>query len=167
MFVVFASVESTTDADFQNIRSSLRPERSIDWLNSHVNYDRWYPYHVVVEGIRHYDFRPADSHSKNRAWYFEPDYTGTPYGRVWTLPWDSDASWGPNWNSGVDYSKNAIFANGGKPTFKQKYRNVMREFRDLVWTQSVMHQMIDDMVGFFGDFSHADRDRWRSAPSSA
>ena len=157
----------TTDADFQNIRANLRPTRTDDWLNAHVNYPRWYPYHAVVEGIRHYDFRPADSHSKNRAWYFEPDYSGSEYGRLWTLPWDSDASWGPNWNSGVDYTKNAIFADGGKPTFKQEYRNVLREFRDLVWTEEVIEQRIDDLASFVDDFSHADRDRWRSAPSSA
>ena len=155
----------TTDEDFQNIRRNLRPERSDAWLLDHVNYDRWYPYHTVCEAIRHYDFRPADSHSKNRAWYFEPN--GFPLGRVWTLPHDSDASWGPNWNSGVDYSKNAIYANGGKPAFKQDYRNFIREFRDLVWTGEVIHDAIDDLAEFVTEFSHADRDRWRSAPSEA
>ena len=34
------------------------------------------------------------------------------------MPWDADASWGPNWNEGIDYSKNAIFAGGGKPAYK-------------------------------------------------
>lgn len=157
----------TTDADFQNIRRSLRPQQSEAWLNAHVNYGKWYPYHAVVEGIRHYDFRPSDTHSKNRAWFFEPIYDETPYGRLWTLPWDSDASWGPNWNEGIDYSKNAIFANGGKPAFKQAYRNCLREFRDLVWTEEVIHQMIDDLAGFVLEFSQADRDRWRGAPSDA
>ncbi len=156
----------TTDADFQNIRRSLRPQRNSDWLDAHVNYDKWYPYHAVVEGIRHYDFRPADSHSKNRAWYFEPDDRG-PYGRLWTMPWDSDASWGPNWNSGVDYTKDAIFGGGGKPEYKQKYRNFLREFRDLIWTQEVLNQMIDDLAQRIMTFSMADRDRWRNAPSQA
>ena len=154
----------TTDADFQNIRNNLRPERNDQWLRDHVNYDRWYRYHAIVEGIRHYDFRPADSHLKNRAWYFEPN--DTQYGRMWTMPWDSDASWGPNWNSGVDYSKNAIFGRSGKPAFKQEYRNVIREVRDLLWTQEVLHSMIDDLAAERFHIARADRDRFRNAPSN-
>ena len=156
----------TTDADFQNIRRNLRPQRNAEWLDAHVNYDKWYPYHAVVEGIRHYDFRPADSHSKNRAWYFEPDDRSN-FGRLWTMPWDSDASWGPNWNSGVDYSKDAIFGSGGKAEYKQKYRNFIREFRDLIWTQTVLNQMIDDLGERIEVFSMADRDRWRNGPTQA
>ncbi|HUT09196.1 MAG TPA: lamin tail domain-containing protein, partial [Thermoguttaceae bacterium] len=154
------------DADFQNIRNYLRPTQSDAWLDTYVNYDRWNWYHAVVEGVRHYDVRPADSHLKNRAWYFEP-YEGSPYGRLWTLPHDSDASWGPNWNAGEDYSKNAIFGGTGKPAFKQDYRNTIREFRDLVWTEEVILQMIDDLAAFVTGFSQADRDRWRSAPAAA
>lgn len=154
------------DPDFQNIRANLRPTQSVAWLDAHVNYDRWYPYHTICEAIRHYDFRPADSHSKNRAWYFEPDYSGTVYGRLWTLPHDSDASWGPNWNSGEDYSKAAIFNNGGKPVFKIRYRNFIREFRDLIWTREVIDTMIDDLAAFVFDFANADRDRFRTAPAS-
>ncbi len=154
------------DDDFQNIRFNLRPERTDQWLDTYVRYDRWYPYHAIVEGIRHYDFRPADSHSKNRAWFFEP-YEGSEYGRLWTLPWDSDASWGPNWNEGIDYSKNAIFGGAGKPAYKQKYRNVIREIRDLLWTEEVLFQMIDDLADMVREFSKADRDRWRNAPPEA
>ena len=156
----------TSDVDFQNIRNNLRPERDLNWLLRHVRYKRWYPYHTICEAIRHYDFRPADSHLKNRAWFFEPvDGSGT--GRLWTLPHDSDASWGPNWNSGVDYSKNAIFAAPGKPTLRQEYRNVIREFRDLLWTPEVIRGMIDDLAATVHDLSDADRDRWRSAPADA
>jgi len=161
----------TTDADFQNIRHNLRPERPDEWLENYVDYDKWYPYHAVVEGIRHYDFRPADSHLKNRAWFFEPyedpSLPGHEYGRLWTLPWDSDASWGPNWNSGEDYSKYAIFGGGGKPAYKHEYRNTVREFRDLVWNQEVLPQMIDDLARIISEFSKADRDRWKDAPSDA
>ncbi len=153
------------DADFQNIRNNLRPERSDSWLDEHVDYSRWYPYHTICEAIRHYDFRPADSHLKNRAWYFAP--SEGQYGRLWTLPHDSDASWGPNWNSGVDYSKNAIFASPGKPAFKQEYRNFIRSFRDLIWTEEVIHELIDDLTAQVHDLSDADRDRYRSAPSAA
>jgi len=155
------------DSDFQNIRRNLRPERSASWLHNHVNYDKAYRYHAVVEAVRHYDFRPSDTHSKNRAWFFEP-HSGNPLGRLWTLPWDSDASWGPNWNTGVDYTHNAaIVANGGKPDFVRDYRNFLREFRDLLWTEEVINPMIDQLADHIREMVPADRDRWKNAPSSA
>jgi hypothetical protein len=155
-----------TDADFQNIRTNLRPTKTAEWLDQNVNYDRWYPYHTVVEAIRHYDFVPADTHSKNRAWFFEPA-EGSPFGRLWTLPWDADASWGPNWNSGIDYSTQAIATGADKAPFRLAYRNVIREFRDLVWTEEVVGTCIDDLAALITEFAKADRDRWRSAPSDA
>ena len=156
----------TTDADFQNIRNQLRPAKDAAWLNAHVRYEKWYPYHTVVEAVRHYDFVPADSHSKNRAWYFEPA-EGAPFGLLWTLPWDHDASWGPNWNSGIDYSTQAIFGSPPKPDFKRDYRNTIREFRDLVWQEEALHAMIDDLAAAIAPFTPADRDRWRAAPAEA
>ena len=131
-----------------------------------MNYDRWYSYHAVVEGIRHYDFVPADSHSKNRAWFFEPS-PENPLGRLWTLPHDSDASWGLNWNSGIDYSKSAIFDDDVKVAYRREYRNTLREFRDLVWTREALEALTDDVAAPVLDFSQADRDRWREAPPTA
>ncbi|MBT5690976.1 MAG: hypothetical protein HOI65_07675 [Opitutae bacterium] len=157
----------TDDSDFQNIRANLRPERTDDWLNAHVNYDKAYRYHTVNEAIRHFDVQPRDSHSKNRAWFFAPS-TANPLGRLWTLPWDSDASWGPNWGAGIDYSHNAaIVGNGGKPDFVRDYRNFIREFRDLLWTDEVIDPMIDRLADKIRDFVPADRDRWKDAPVDA
>ncbi len=154
----------TDDRDFQNIRQQLRPTRSVDWLRSHVNWDLWYRYHTICEAIRHYDYWPRDSHSKNRAWYFEPS-TETPLGRLAVLPWDADASWGPNWGQGIDYPKNAINSGNATAAFRQEYRNFIREFRDLVWREDVLNPVIDHMAALIGEISMADRDRWRSAPN--
>ena len=154
----------TDDRDFQNIRQQLRPARSADWLRSHVNWDLWYRYHTVCEAIRHYDYWPRDSHSKNRAWYFEPS-TETPLGRLAVLPWDADASWGPNWGEGIDYPKNAITSGNATAVFRQEYRNFIREFRDLVWREDAINPVIDHLAGLIGEISMADRDRWRSAPN--
>ncbi len=155
-----------TDADFQNIRANLRSNRPVAWLDQHVNYEQWYPYHTVVEAIRHYDFVPADSHSKNRAWYFEPA-EGSPMGRLWTLPWDADASWGPNWNDGIDYSTQAISAGTDKAPFRIAYRNFIREFRDLLWREEDIHALIDELAAPIVELAKADRDRWRGAPATA
>ena len=154
----------TDDRDFQNIRQQLRPTRSVDWLRTHVNWDLWYRYHTVCEAIRHYDYWPRDSHSKNRAWYFEPS-AESPLGRLTVLPWDADASWGPNWGQGIDYPKNAITSGRATAAFRQEYRNFIREFRDLVWREDVINPVIDHMAGLISEISMADRDRWRSAPN--
>ena len=157
----------TNDSDFQNIRHNLRPERSDAWLHQHVNYDKSFRYHTVNEAVRHFDVQPRDSHSKNRAWFFAP-YPDNPLGRLWTLPWDSDASWGPNWGEGIDYSHNAaITGNGGKPDFVRDYKNFIREFRDLLWQEEVINPMIDELADKIRDFVPADRDRWKDAPSTA
>ena len=156
----------TDDSDFQNIRRNLRPERSDEWLNNNVNYDKAYRYHTVNEAVRHFDVQPRDSHSKNRAWFFAP-HPENHLGRLWTLPWDSDASWGPNWGSGIDYSHNAaIIANGGKPDFVRDYRNFIREFRDLLWTEEVINPLMDRLADRIREFVPADRDRWKDAPAS-
>ena len=158
---------SVTDAsDFYNILFNLVAARTPDWLNTYVDYPAWYRYHTVVDAIRHYDVAPnRDEHLKNRAWYFRPD-PATRLGKLVTLPWDSDTSWGPNWNGGEDYSKaSAITAN--KADFVRDYRNVVREFRDLVWQRDQIEPMLDLFQARIGPFQVADRDRWMSAPAAA
>jgi len=158
------------DSDFQNIRAMNNSDRSDDWLNAHVDYDHWNKYNVVCEAVLHRDFYPANSHLKNRAWYFEP-YEGDIYGlgRLHTMPFDTDASWGrPCWTGGGDYPEEAIYGGSTpKENFKLEHRNVMRAFRDLVWTREVIYQMIDDLAVTIEDFVPADRDRWKNAPSDA
>jgi hypothetical protein len=136
----------TNDADFQNIRNNLRPDKTDECLLRYVNYEKWYPYFAVCMGVRHIDFLPFDNWLKNRAWYFEllPEHTDG-IGRLWTLPHDPDVSWGPDYGSdlapvgyGCDYSGAAIFTTfggSGKPAYEQELRNVVREFRDLVWVE--------------------------------
>jgi hypothetical protein len=157
-------------SDFQNIIFQLRPTQSDSWLLRYVNYDQWYRYHAIVDAVRHYDVQPNTSeHLKNAAYYFEPS-TETPLGRVWVFPWDSDTSWGPNWNAGEDFFKQAIYGVGGaspKPGFVRDYKNVVREIRDLVWTPEQIDLLIDPLAARIADFVPADRDRWTSAPASA
>jgi len=167
-------LDSVSDAsDFDTIHYDCRSDKSDEWLNAHVDYDHWNWYNTVSEAILHRDYRPYDSHLKNRAWFFEP-YEGDPYGmgRLHTMPFDTDASWGcPSWNGTGDYPEEAIYADhlGGTPkeNFKLEHRNVMRAFRDLVWTEEVIYQMIDDLAAMIEDFVPADRDRWKNAPSNA
>ncbi len=151
------------DEDYQNIRHHLRPERDADWLRNHVDFSRWYRYHTVNEAVRHFDYLPNDRFQKNRAWFFEPT-PQTELGRLWVLPWDSDTSWGPNWGTGLDYPKQAIFGFGGKPVFKTEYRNFIRTFRDLIWTRENIEARLDALTDRIRLLSRADRDRWIDAP---
>jgi len=153
-------------SDFSTIINQLRPERTDEWLNEHVNWDHWNHYHAVVDMIRHYDVSPnTGEHLKNRAFYFQPSATN-PLGRLRTLPWDSDTSWGPNWNAGVDFPKQAIFGTSGVGTrlpFTVDYLNTVREMRDLIWTPEQIELMIDPLANKIADLVPADRARWQGA----
>lgn len=170
-------------SEFNNIRDNLHGGQSAAWLNQYVNYESWYRYSAVVEGIRHYDVFPYTDdvrHAlKNQAWYFEPIGSDPTRGVCTFLPYDWDASFGPSFNNGWDHASNAIYGwdrstetqNNlpymDKPEMKIAHRNVLREFRDLIWQPDQLNQLIDDRAQVIGEFSKADQDRWRNAPASA
>ena len=148
-------------SDFKNIIFQLKPNKSDDWLNKHVNYDSWNRYHAIVDAVRHYDVQPNTSeHLKNRAFYFEPSLESN-LGRLWVLPWDSDTSWGPNWNGGEGFCKQAIYAtNPPRPEFDIAYKNTVREIRDLIWTEEQINILLDPLAAKISGLVDADRDRW-------
>jgi hypothetical protein len=156
-------------SDFSNIINQLRSNKSDAWLHQHVNYDEWNRYHAVVDAVRHYDVRPnTGEHLKNRAYYFEPA-AGSPLGKLWLLPWDSDTSWGPNWNDGLDFAKDAIWSVGPgfeRPVFRLNYKNTIREMRDLMWTEEQIDLLLESHVAKIAALVPADRDRWTSAVST-
>jgi hypothetical protein len=154
-------------SDFENIIFNLRNTQSDTWLDEHVDYTHWNRYHAVVEAIRHFDVQPnTGEHLKNRAFYFQPS-PGTPYGLLQTLPWDADASWGPTYNAGEDFAKAAIFSSVNRPEYLKRYRNTIREFRDLVWQPDQISMLLDRMATRVAPLVPADRDRWLGAPAIA
>ena len=85
--------------DHSTIENQLDGRDSADFINAHINLEKWNRWHALAEAIRHYDFWP--SANKNMVYYFEPVYLpeNNYNGKLWILPWDTDASWGPTWNS--------------------------------------------------------------------
>ncbi len=172
-------------SEFNDIRDNLHGAQSAAWLQQHVNYEKWYRYSAVAEGIRHYDVFPYINEEvrhalKNLAWYFEPAGSDPTRGLCWFLPYDWDASFGPNWNNGWEHANNALYgwdmsvnsAPPGssyldKPDMKIEHRNVLREFRDLIWQEDQIYGLMDDRTAVIAEFSKADMDRWRNAPVSA
>ena len=151
--------------DFENIIFNLRNTQPDSWLDQHVDYAHWNRYHAVVEGIRHFDVQPnTGEHLKNRAFYFHPE-PGTPYGLMRTLPWDADTSWGPNWNRGECFAKAAIFSSVNRPEYLKRYRNTIREFRDLIWQEDQINPLLDNMAARIDALVEADRDRWIGGPA--
>ena len=163
-------------SDYENIRWNLDHTASADFIRDFLDCDEWYRYHTVTEAIRHYDIFSGATcwHClKNSAWYFYPDYNDSDMGKLQFLPFDTDDTWGPYFNMGVDHAKAAIFDQyftGGlyqypldpnKAPLKQAYRNRIREFWDLHWQPEVINGMIDELAAHIEDFVPADRDRWR------
>ena len=154
-------------SDYENIIFNLRNTQTDSWLDEHVDYEHWNRYHTVVEAIRHFDVQPnTGEHLKNRAFYFHPT-PGTPFGLLRTLPWDADTSWGPNYNQGEDFAKAAIFSTVNRPEYLKRYRNTVREFRDLIWQPDQLDTLLDNMAARVAPLVPADRDRWLGAPANA
>ena len=115
-----AAFAPTDGSDHDNIENNLTGNSSASFIRNHVDLEKYYLYHGLSEAIRNYDFWP--SANKNMAYYFYPDYTAQNGGRgkLWILPWDSDATWGPTFNRGHDVVYNSIFpsaSTGGDPAF--------------------------------------------------
>jgi hypothetical protein len=161
--------EAVSDgSDYWWIFDRLNSNRSQSQLHDMVNIEKWCSYRAVMEGIRIYDFPPG--YNKNEAWYFnlaERNGYNDPFGRLWLMPYDHDLSWGPNWNNGGERVYLAVDGGLSKPAIRQQLRNRIREFRDLVWTEEVIHDLLDDLAAQIADFVPADRDRWRLAPADA
>ncbi len=172
--------------DYDTIVAELHPTQDVDWLERHVDWEQFFHYHTVVQAIRHYDhgvfptrensFPPVDTPAlKNAAWYFAPS-DDNPLGKLWILPFDTDQSWGPNGShQGWDMPSYAMIAPRNDTDYegdaeRQKselyvrYRNVLREFRDLVWNEETLNPMIDRYAAVAAEFSPADRDRWKDHP---
>lgn len=148
------------------IQNGLLSAQTSDWIRAHVNCTEWYRFHAVCEAVRNYDFWP--NANKNAAWYFEPPYSGSNdfHGRFWTLPWDTDSTWGPTWNAGQDLTYNGIFLAASHPDLAIEYRNTVREMRDLVFQPDQINPLIDAFAAQIHDFVPADLMRWSNAPSS-
>ena len=171
--------DTVNDAsDCARLTSQLTWGRSEAALRRLVNFEKFFRYLAVAEAVRQYDFDYAGE-KRNIAWFFEPDPTGqNPYGWLWLLPYDTDLTWGPNWNGGPyqpwralgpagNDGKAHVETPGGLPAMKMEFRNYLREFRDLLWNEETIYPLLDDLAAILRDFSPADRDRWTHLPYSA
>lgn len=152
--------------DGANIQYQLQAAQSSDWIRANVNLTEWYHYHAICQAVRNFDFWP--NANKNAAWYFEPDYNSTNnfHGRMWTLPWDTDCTWGPTWNSGQDLVYGGVFLAASHPDLAIEYANTIREVRDLLIQPDQINPIIEAYAAQFRDFVPADLARWSNAPSA-
>ncbi|MCO6046872.1 lamin tail domain-containing protein [Aeoliella sp. ICT_H6.2] len=145
--------------------------RSSTDIEYRVNLEKYYIYHAVSEAVRHYDYWPDAN--KNMAYYFEPDYLAENdyLGKLWILPWDTDATWGPTWNQGEDVVYDALFENND-PQYRYElilpeFYNTLRELRDLIWQPDQLEGMITELASNLLPLEAADRARWQGAPDEA
>ncbi|MEO8353407.1 MAG: lamin tail domain-containing protein, partial [Chthoniobacteraceae bacterium] len=164
----------TNGSDHNWVENSLSGSTPPATVAAGVNLDKWYRYHALAQAIRHYDYWPDAN--KNMTWYFEPDYEAANQnrGKLWILPFDTDASWGPTWNEGHDVVYNALFSSGASggdggtnPTLWPGYFNAVREVRDLVFQPDQITPLIDQFAAVIAPMEQADSLRWKSGPSSA
>lgn len=165
----YQAPDAVTDgADFK-MAVSLSGSKTAAYVENHVCLAEWNRYHALCQAVRHYDW-PSGQRNKNAAWYFEPYYApeNDYLGLMWTLPYDLDASWGPNWNNGEDIVHVAVFANRpDRDPLLIEYYNEIREIRDLLWQKDQIEPFLDYHAGKLRAFMEADRLRWFNAPSDA
>ncbi|MDG2380298.1 MAG: Ig-like domain-containing protein, partial [Pirellulaceae bacterium] len=160
-------------SDHNEIENKLRGRSTADYINAHVNLEKYFQYHAFTEAIRHYDYWPDAN--KNMVYYFEPDYLpeNNNRGKLWILPWDTDASWGPTWNSGHDVVYNSVFPASGGGSDRNSteelwpaYYNAVREIRDLLWQRDQIEPLVEQFADVLRPMAAADFDRWRGGPAS-
>ncbi|MDB6071374.1 MAG: hypothetical protein JWL81_2545, partial [Verrucomicrobiales bacterium] len=161
--------------DFDNFRYNIHGAATEEFMNTYVDMPEWYRYNAVQEAIRHYDIftEPTGRHRmKNLILYFRPTPGTNGLGQAVTMPYDWDASFGPNWNSGQDTVANGIYNFNqftdsptwgtiqARPTFKIAHRNTIREFRDLTWQEDQVNRIIDTGLATISQIWPAERARW-------
>lgn len=168
--------------DFDNIRYNVHQTTPQADLERYLDMPLWYRYNAVQEAIRHYDIfvEPTGRHRvKNLIWYFMPKEGTNGLGQLIYMPYDWDASFGPNWNSGWDFVHNALYdrynitdsptwrlPKADRTPMRVEHRNAIRELRDLIWHRDPstgrgpLDDIIDDAVAPIGAFWPADRLRW-------
>ncbi|MDG2125541.1 MAG: lamin tail domain-containing protein, partial [Verrucomicrobiales bacterium] len=72
------------------------------------------------------------------------------------------------WNDGLDFCKDAIWdlGSGYDAPFRTDYKNVVREMRDLLWTEEQIDLLLGELSAQIAALVPADRDRWASAVST-
>ncbi len=167
--------------DFDNIRYNMHQCTSQSDLERYTDIPKWYRYDAVKEAIRHYDIfsEPTGRHrSKNLIWYFQPKENTNGLGQMLEMPYDWDATFGPNWNSGYDFIHNALYDHADIPdsptwtgtkidrtAMRIEHRNVIRELRDLVFYRDgtgrgPVDDILDDAAATMAAFAPADMARW-------
>ncbi|RYD19007.1 MAG: hypothetical protein EOP88_20565, partial [Verrucomicrobiaceae bacterium] len=154
-------------SDHYNIYTNLTPEKDDAFVKRYVNLQKWSTYHALCHAVRHYDYWPTGDN--NGAYYFQPDYTDQTdhLGKLWVMPNDVDATWGPTWNEGKDRVWSAIFDSPANPGLYPVYFNSVREVRDLLWTQEQINPVLDQFAAVIAPFVPADNLRWKSGPDEA
>jgi len=161
-------------SDHDTIEQNLDGNDSPAYLSAHVDLEKYNAFHALAEATRHYDYWP--SANKNMVYYFAPNYLpeNGNKGELWLLPWDTDSSWGPTYNSGHDVVYNALFdaAGGGSdnasnPSLWPAYFNTVREMRDLLWQEDQLEPLIDEFASIMAPLVPADFARWKNAPADA
>jgi hypothetical protein len=164
----YQAADAVSDgSDHQNIYANLVSTKGEPFIERYVNVDKWSYYHALCHAVRHYDYWPTGDN--NAAYYFEPDRADptNPLGKLWVLPNDVDATWGPTWNEGKDRVWSAIFDAPSNPGLYPKYFNAVREVRDLLWQPDQINPLLDRFAAVIAPFLPADSLRWKGAPQSA
>jgi hypothetical protein len=120
------------------------------WWKAHLDLDAYFSYRAVVDLARHYDI----SEGKNYYYYLNPE-TG-----LWEVfPWDVDMTFNVREGAGREPFYHRVIERF-PVTFGTRYRNRLREVRDLLFNEDKLFPIIDRWREGIAGLARADRDRW-------
>ena len=99
-------------SDFTTIINQLRNTQPDSWLRDHVNWDSYYQLPsrrrcgAALRCLQRHHHQQRRAPEEPRLLLRTRTKRSRRPGKLNLMPWDSDTSWGPNWNGGWDWPKN-------------------------------------------------------------
>ena len=148
----------TDHSDVESFCSTYHGSPSQQWWEENTQLDAYYSYRTIVDATHHLDLT-----DRWNCFYYRHPQTE----RWWMLPWDVDLSWdtgiytsdGEQFKKVLAYSEHSI-----------KFKNRMRELRDLLLNTDQCWQLIDEYAAIINDplggpsFVDVDRAVWDYHP---
>ncbi len=144
------------DSDLVEFYQGYNRRDGDQYLQQHLNIEKYLSYRCIVEAIHHYDI------------YAEKNYYYLRNGanNLWeVIPWDLDITFGSDHGDGNEPFRDKLIGNlAANPNVDKEYtmefRNRLREVVQLLYNEEVFFPVLDQWKALIDEIAAADLDRW-------
>lgn len=144
------------DADIETFYRGYN-RGGLDYLETHLDIDKYLSYRAIVEAIHHYDI-----YAEKNYYYIKNAATG-----LWeVVPWDIDIIFGSDHGSGKEPFRDWIVGDFGRPgadpdrPYTVAYQNRLRDILQRLYNEEVLFPILDEWRDLIADMAAADLNRW-------